>query len=469
MVFSRQSPPMCAQRVSGPNRRPASSLPAVEQGVVVRYTACALAGWYLIWLLGPARPIVNARSFPDSASYLRVVDRSPFSFRFWFDERPPVYPLFLWLLNSSPTTVIVVQSVLWVAAWFWLCSVAWKRIDSMYVSIAVVGLLVGIAVQARWGFWNTLMLTEGLSATLMIAMVAAWWQFVAESGRFRAVSACLITAAWMLTRDSNAVTLLVVAIPGFSMTIAMHRRRPTDFRRLAGQVLSVVVIVGLYSVIGQLSSNRGETSFHNNVGLRWLSDDEMHRFFVARGLPTDDALVARIGGDAWADGEAFLRSPELAEYRQWAGSSGRSAAAISTVVKAPWWIDRLRTELPSYTSIDNEGYDVFDVTSRLPSRPLGLLDPAASPTAIAVWVSVCIGATWLAWRRRHALGLLVAFLLVGAVLDVYLSFVGDAVEVGRHLSGPLLRLSVAVIVVAGVGLDALISQRTQTGVIDIAD
>jgi hypothetical protein len=455
--------------VYGNNRRLSSSLAAVEHGVVVRYTACALAGWYLIWLLGPVRPIVNSRSFPDSASYLRVADRSPFSVRFWFDERPPVYPLFLWLLHSSATTVVVVQSVLWVAAWVWLCSVAWNRIHSRYVSTVAIGLLIGVAVQARWGFWNTLMLTEGLSATLMIAMVAAWWQFVAEPGRFRAVAACSISACWMLIRDSNAVTLLVVVIPALVVTIAIHHRRPSEFRRLTRLALSVMLIAGLYSIVGQLSSNRGETSFHNNVGLRWLSDGEMNRFLLARGLPVNDALIARTGGDAWADGEAFLNSPELAQYRRWARGSGRSAAAIATVVKAPWWIDRLRTELPSYTSIDNEAYDVFDVTNRLPSRPLGLLDPIRSPAAIVVWTSISVVATGVGWRRRQALGLLLAFLLVGAMVDLYLSFVGDAVEVGRHLAGPLLRLSVAVIIAVGVGLDAAISQRTQTRVIDVAD
>lgn len=84
-------------------------------------------------------------------------------------------------------------------------------------------------------------------------------------------------------------------------------------------------------------------------------------------------------------------------------------------------------------------------------------------------MSIGLVATGLAWRRRHALGVFVAFLLVGAVVDVYLSFVGDAVEVGRHLTGPLLRFSISVIIAAGIGVDATISQRTQTGVIDIVD
>ena len=49
--------------------------------------------------------------FPDTASYLRVSDRGPFSPRFWFDERPPTYPLVLWLTGGGGRVVVVLQSV----------------------------------------------------------------------------------------------------------------------------------------------------------------------------------------------------------------------------------------------------------------------------------------------------------------------------------------------------------------------
>jgi hypothetical protein len=49
-------------------------------------------------------------------------------------------------------------------------------------------------------------------------------------------------------------------------------------------------------------------------------------------------------------------------------------------------------------------------------------------------------------------------LLIPAWIDLYLSYAGDAVEVNRHMIGALSRLSVATVVVVGIGLDAVLDR-----------
>ena len=144
------------------------------------------------------------------------------------------------------------------------------------------------------------------------------------------------TAAWMLLRDSNAVTFAAAAGPALVLVVVLERRRTGPRRRGMRTALAVIMVVTAFSLVGQLSSNRGETSFHNNVGLRWLLDDDMSEWMQDRGMPMSNALEARAGSDAWADGEAFLRSPFLEEYREWADGKGRVAAAASFVVRADW-------------------------------------------------------------------------------------------------------------------------------------
>ena len=211
---------------------------------MARSVVALAAALFLVRVLGEPWDGGFDPFFPDTASYLRVRDRGPFSPRFWFDERPPTYPLMLWLIGGSGRVVVVIQSVAYVVAWIWLGAVVWQRIASRPVAVVTIVVLGLTAVQARWALWTTQMLTESLSITLAVAGVAAWWQFVAEPLRWRITVATSITAAWMLLRDSNAVTFTVFAVPSLLLAIFLVRRTATDLRRFSVVGLAVLVAVG---------------------------------------------------------------------------------------------------------------------------------------------------------------------------------------------------------------------------------
>ncbi len=167
--------------------------------------------------------------------------------------------------------------------------------------------------------------------------------------------------------------------------------------------------------------------------------------------------MARVGSDAWADGEAFLRDPALGEYREWASGRGRTAAAESFVLAAPFWLDGLRDALGRSLRDEFRAYDLFGVGNRVPRHTLGPFDPTGSGVMLAVGMVASTTCALLAARRRRALGLFAGFLLIPAWIDLYLSYAGDAVEVSRHLVGPLSRLSVAIVVVIAIGIDSTIA------------
>ena len=242
---------------------------------MARFVVAIVAALFLVRVLGEPWGGGFDPFFPDTASYLRVSGRGPFWPRFWFDERPPVYPLVLWLLGGGGRAVVVVQSVAYVMAWIWLGSVVWQRISSRPVAIVTIVVLTLIAMQARWALWTTQILTESLSITLAVAAVAAWWQFVADPRRWRIITATAITATWMLLRDSNAVTFVAFTVPALVFALVLLRTGVTDLRRYSAIGLAVLVAVGGYSWIAQIATDRGESSFHNNVGLRWLPDPAM--------------------------------------------------------------------------------------------------------------------------------------------------------------------------------------------------
>lgn len=351
------------------------------------------------------------------------------------------------------------QTLLAVLAWGWLLSTVWRSIHSRPLAIAMTLMGLLVAVQTRWIFWHTAVLTESLSATLSIAGVAAWWRWWREPTAFGLGAATSISVAWMLLRDSNAITFLIVLAPALGVVFVLRRRRESERRRMFTIAASLLVVAGSFSVVAQATSNRGETSFHNNVALRWLPDPDMAAWMESRGMPVSQALVDRTSKDAWADGEAMLRSPELADYRDWAAGRGRFAAAASFVVRADWYLERLWNELPQYTETDHLAYDTFDVDDEFPERPLGPFDPVGSRWSVAVTVLITLGAVVVLVVRRRVAAALAAFLYLPVVTDLYLSFAADAVEVGRHLVGPLQRLAVVSIVVVGLGIDDLLSSR----------
>jgi hypothetical protein len=420
----------------------------------------------VVWVLGPAWTEGYLPVFPDSSSYLAVASAGVVSIDFWFGERPPTYPLLIWIVGPSTRAIVVAQTAIAIAAWAWLAVTVWEELRSRWLAVLTTALLLLVAIQTRWAFWHSAILTESLSGSLAVAATAAWWRWFARPDRFRLVVAAALTGAWMLLRDSNAATFAAVALPAMLVLAVLDRRSTGPRRRGMSVALAALVAIAAFSLAGQFVSNRGEASFHNNVGLRWLPDGDMRAWMVAWGMPESDALDARTGTDAWSDGEAFLRSPSLAEYRDWARDRGRAAAATSFVVRADWYLDRLWRDLPAHTGTDHLAYDTFELAARLPERPLGPVDPAGSRPGIVAWGLAAVASAVIVALRRPRMAWLIPFWSVPVVADFYLVYVADAIEVGRHLVGPMLRFEVVAILSVALAIDAILHPH-EMGHVDV--
>jgi hypothetical protein len=61
-------------------------------------------------------------------------------------------------------------------------------------------------------------------------------------------------------------------------------------------------------------------------------------------------------------------------------------------------------------------------------------------------------------RGRRLIPYMVTIAMVSAMLDIWTSYVGDPMEVNRHMVGPLSRLCVAMLLAVAFGADALIAR-----------
>jgi hypothetical protein len=416
-------------------------------------------------------PIVAARvldhawphfppTFSDSRSYVRVARGGPFAGHFFFDERPMLYPLLIWAVHFNSGAVVAAQTAIYIAAWWTLCRVVVRDLGVGLIGIGVVILLAAIAIEPRNSMWNTLILSESLSTSLAVFGIAAWWEFAMRNSARALVWAWFVTTLWVLVRDTNALPALVVIVPAALVTaVATRRGSRSTYRGLAAGAIALVLAC-CYVYASESVSGRTQNSMHNTIGDRVLPDPELLSYFTAAGMPLDDALRAQAHRDAWDGDAAFQNAPQLARYRAWAKGTGSRRLLESMVVLAPYWWRHLHHDLPTVLDDDavlRQIYDYYHVYDRLPHAfPAPLGEPT---TTTGLWVELAlaiaglgIAVTEVRWRR---LVLLLAVGLLSSAVDVWVSYAGDPLEVGRHLVGPFARLSVFAVLSVAIGADVL--------------
>jgi hypothetical protein len=421
--------------------------------------AAVVVAFFLVRLLGEPWPKFPP-TYPDSFSYLKVAARGPLHPHFFFDERPIGYPLFLWSLGRSSTLTVVAQTAVYIAAFWTVARVVFSEMRSRAVGVLAVIFIAAIAIEPRNAMWNTVMLSESLSTSFAVLSIALWWRAAARPSKRTITWAWVGTAAWILVRDTNVLPTLVVIVPAvLGLTWATPEASRAFRRRLAAGAAVIVVLCG-YVYISQAVTLRNQYPVNNNIGLRVLPDASLTKWFAQGGMPLDDALRARTSHNSWDDGEAFLRAPNLARYRSWARGAGSRRLFLSMVLRWPFWWNRLHHELPNILHDTNQAYDSYGVFNRFPQHlppPLGEPRTNAGLWGLMLLAAAGLGAAALE-RRRRLLVAVAAVGLLSAFVEIWASYAGDAMEVNRHLVGPLARLNVLLILAIALGADAVVAR-----------
>lgn len=412
---------------------------------------------YVLRVMGAVWRTDLAPFFPDSFSYVDVAHIGPFHPEFWFSERPVGAPLVLWLCGTNLRVFFLVQTLVFAGSVAVLGHTVLDTIRSRVIGWLTVVVVVAVAVQPRFGLWHLEALSESLGSSIGILMFALWLRAVTTPSRRAVVLASLSTAAWILTRDVHALLALVVIVV---VVIASRLKTTrTDIRRTMTRSAGALLLVVLYVVTSQAVSDRNQYPLMNNIGLRVLPDAAMTDSFAARGMPLGEALTARSGRDTWDDESAFLTSPELASFRDWVQGRGQFAQMTSLLTDADFWIDETAEVLPSAFSYDFSEYDRYRTSQRLPDHLFWFEGARTGTAATVVAVLAGSGLLGLAFlTRRRALVAVLATAGAICALDFYVSASSDAVEVLRHLIGPVLRFQLVGFVVIGMALDALWSR-----------
>jgi hypothetical protein len=435
------------------------------------YASAVVVALFCIRVLGEPWSTHFPPTFPDalnpgrSDTYYAVSKLTPFRPSFYFSPRPIVYPAFLWFLGRSSQAIVLAQTLIYSAAVGALCVTAWQALKTRAVASVTVVLLVLIAIEARFALWTTQILSESLGISLGLLAVAAWWRVSSAPTKRRVTWAWVWTIAWLLERDAQTLPVALVIVPIAAACWYWGRSLTQEVRHqlIAGALIALVACGYVY--VAQTHSGRNRYSVEDNIGLRVLPTPSLRRWFVQGGMPMNAAVEGRRGKSAFDDNRAFDTDPDLASMHNWVEGPGSRRMLESFLLRSPDYYRMLSKQWNSILSDNLTAYDGYGVHHRVPSRyPLQVGGPGTSQ-GLRVWLFLAVAtlgfAAALSRRRRGPL-IFAAGGLVAVLVDLYLSFAGDALEVTRHLVGPLDRLSVMLMLSIAISVDLMWQARRPT-------
>jgi hypothetical protein len=243
------------------------------------------------------------RSGRDTYLYAKTAEAPITSLQFWAGERPFTLPLEYKLLgiNTQNYTNATDRSALnrvsrfqtWLSILCWSClGLAFSsRLRAAWLRPFAFGLILFFSLNLEVSQWDSLMVSESISFSMLALLLAAWlaWELIPERWFTRPVGVLSllvvvgISELYSYARESNPYFLLVgVAI--FALVLLTRRVRP----HLRGVMLAYIAAILALFVIQNLSfssGNRWQIHIYDHLAKRILNDAAARDYFVNAGLP----------------------------------------------------------------------------------------------------------------------------------------------------------------------------------------
>lgn len=289
------------------------SSPAVAALAAVWAADVALRAWQF-W---PARRGLGATRYGDAAEYERIARLPVWSLQFFTEHKPFGYPLFLLLLGRDQSAVVWAQLAISIGCWSFLAWVVARRMPRPAAPFAAGSILL---LSSAWPVaqWDTLVLTESLTLSLLAALVALGILCLEQpDGRRLAAFAAAALALTSLRDASGAAAALLCLV----LAATLVARRP----RLAA--LAALTAVGCVALVVATSSvRRWEILVADQVGKGAAANPAELAYFRAHGMPAVPQLARIVFADTRSPlpAHTFLTDPRLRTLIPWFMAHGRS-------------------------------------------------------------------------------------------------------------------------------------------------
>jgi hypothetical protein len=244
----------------------------------------------------------------------------------FFTQRPPLYPLLFKLFDDERERVVDVQVLAYVAAWGFL---AWSffRTSRGPPALLLVAATFFLALFPTFAAWNQVLMSESLACSMTVISFAFLVRFLSGGTTANLIAFVGMLCLRSFLRDFDAFFCLFF-VPVILLFGAARRISWRLAATLAVTLVACFVFVS-YSAeaSGHATNARWYFAMLDNIGQRVLPDPAWRSFFVAHGMPMNDALDAMTGHWAHEKDWKFFADPALEDFRRWLTLHGRGTYA----------------------------------------------------------------------------------------------------------------------------------------------
>ncbi len=405
---------------------------------------------YRIWeaLAGPAL------IWQDTKFYESVGTMSILSGGFWAGHFPPLVPL-LWKLTGTQTSFVLAQTVIAVIAWSTTAGVIATRVRQAWAQVLATALVLALASSQYVTQWDRSILSETTTLAFVALFVATLVGFASKPGRawFGAVVVSAIGMAF--SRDSNTVTVGIVAVGLLVVAGVVSRRRsPRRLQALGAALLTVAILAeGLAAAAG-----RDGTYTLDDLYVRVFPYPARDAFFAAHGMPDVGLVEALAARTKTPPGAAPVVAPTdtaaTAPLFAWIDAGHATTTYALWLLTHPVFLVSAPFQSPQEAFNYANGDLGFYAASGSPTTPVlttSLYRWWATTAMAALALCLALARRRGLWRSREwqVPG---ALALIG-LLAMLIAWQAEGQEVTRHmLEGSVqLRLAVLALLAFGIG------------------
>ena len=408
------------------------------------------------YVLLQAHSFLDVRSVAirgDAVEYiLPHVDIGFTDLGFWIWSKPWVTLAVYRAVGYSLEWIDFIQTAFSGLAWLMLAWVLSLGLQKQWLKVLVFTFVLGFSLTEPVQLWNHVALSESISISIMIMALANAISLLQRWRWYKVITLCLLFFLWTNIRESNIYLDLMIAAGLFFLGLFQK-----NSRYAWGIVLSIILAAAIQLHLSSLKSiPRWVIPLGNVITQRILPEQEYREFFRDRGMPLSAEVMSLSNKWIYSDNLAFFDDKKLRDFQKWFYRSGR-ITYIEFLVRHPSYTIQSPLEniaLMLVPTTDMEDHRNSNYKSDLPLCVQELLFPMQW-FWLYLWVSLpVLGALIVSMKWAHGKSSLILFLFfLLSIPHFFLTFHGDAAEVGRHSIQANIQFRLAIPVLCLYSLD----------------